>query len=287
MPYADINGTNIYYEDYGSGPTVILTPGGRVDTNGLRPMAALISAHCRVIIHDRRNCGRSDVNISGDLSEQHIWAEEMAGLLQQLDTGPVFAAGGSAGSRTSMTLAVRHPELVSGLFIWEVSGGPRSAEIMSPGYYGQYIEAATNGGMEAVCDTDFFSQRIKDNPNNKTRLLSMEVESFVSVMQRWRDSFSRPNPVGDLTESEVKSIHCPTFIFAGNVPDEVHHISAAENANRLISDSEIRPSAWTNEEWQIIGQHDDTFPGIAATNRYHMKATVYASDLLDFICRCK
>ena len=287
MPYADINGTNIYYEDYGSGPTVILTPGGRVDTNGLRPMAALISAHCRVIIHDRRNCGRSDVNISGDLSEQHIWAEEMAGLLQQLDTGPVFAAGGSAGSRTSMTLAARHPELVSGLFIWEVSGGPRSAEIMSPGYYGQYIEAAANGGMEAVCDTDFFTQRIKDNPNNKTRLLSMEVETFVSVMQRWQDSFSRPNPIGDLTESEVKSIHCPTFIFAGNVPDEVHHISAAENANRLISDSEIRPSAWTNEEWQIIGQHDDTFPGIAATNRYHMKATVYASDLLDFISRCK
>ena len=287
MPYADINGTNIYYEDYGSGPTVILTPGGRVDTNGLRPIAALISTHCRVILHDRRNCGRSDVNISGDLSEQHIWAEEMAGLLQHLNTGPVFAAGGSAGSRTSMTLAVRHPELVSGLFIWEVSGGPRSAEIMSPGYYGQYIDAATNGGMEAVCNTEFFSQRIKDNHNNKSLLLSMEVESFVSVMQRWQDSFSRPNPVGDLTESEVKSIHCPTFIFAGNVPDEVHHVSAAENANRLISDSEIHPSAWTNEEWQIIGQHDDTFPGIAATNRYHMKATVYASDLLDFISRCK
>ena len=287
MPYADINGTNIYYEDYGSGPTVILTPGGRVDTNGLRPIAALISTHCRVILHDRRNCGRSDVNISGDLSEQHIWAEEMAGLLQHLNTGPVFAAGGSAGSRTSMTLAVRHPELVSGLFIWEVSGGPRSAEIMSPGYYGQYIDAATNGGMEAVCNTEFFSQRIKDNHNNKSLLLSMEVESFISVMQRWQDSFSRPNPVGDLTESEVKSIHCPTFIFAGNVPDEVHHVSAAENANRLISDSEIHPSAWTNEEWQIIGQHDDTFPGIAATNRYHMKATVYASDLLDFISRCK
>ena len=286
MPYADINGTNLYYEDYGSGPPVILTPGGRVDTNGLRPLAALISERCRVIIHDRRNCGRSDVNISGELSEQHIWAEEMAGLLQHLNTGPAFAAGGSAGSRTSMTLAIRHPELVSGLFIWEVSGGPRSAEIMSPGYYGQYIEAAVNGGMQAVCDTEFFSQRIRDNPDNEAHLLSMEVENFVSVMQRWQDSFSRPNPVGDLTESEVKSIQCPTFIFAGNVPDEVHHISAAENANRLISNSEIRPSVWTNEEWKIIGQHDNTFPGIAATNRYHMKATVYASDLLAFISRC-
>ena len=83
-----------------------------------------------------------------------------------------------------------------------------------------------------------------------------------------------------------QSIQCPTFIFAGNVHDEVHQVSAAENTNRLVSNSEIRPSAWTTEEWKIIGQHDNTFPGIAATNRYHMKATVYASDLLDFISRC-
>ena len=72
MPYANIDGVNLYYEDYGAGPAVMLTPGGRVDHNGLRPMAALLSPHCRVIIHDRRNCGKSDVVIGGELSEQHI-----------------------------------------------------------------------------------------------------------------------------------------------------------------------------------------------------------------------
>ena len=159
MPYANINGTSLYYEEYGQGPAVILTPGGRVDCNGLRPMAALLSPHCRVIIHDRRNCGRSDVVIGGDLSEQHHWAEEMAGLLQQIGAAPAYAAGGSAGSRTSMTLAIRHPEVVKGLFIWEVSGGPRSAELMAPGYYGQYIEAAENGGMAAVAETEFWPGR--------------------------------------------------------------------------------------------------------------------------------
>ena len=285
MPYAKVNGTNLYYEDYGEGPAVILTPGGRVDCNGLRPMAALLSPHCRVIIHDRRNCGRSDVVIGGELSEQHLWAEEMAGLLQQIDAVPAYAAGGSAGSRTSMTLAVRHPELVKGLFIWEVSGGPRSAELMSPGYYGQYIEAAENGGMAAVAETVFFAQRIKDNPANEARLLSMDVTEFLSVMRRWQASFSRPNPVGDLTEEEIKTIKCPLFMFAGNTPDEVHHVLAAENAHRLVPNSEIRPSAWTHEEWDVIGQHDHTFPGIAATNRYHMKATVYAAELLKFIAK--
>ena len=63
MPYVNVHGVNLYYEEYGKGPAVILTPGGRVDRNGLRPMAALLSPKCRVILHDRRNCGRSDVVI--------------------------------------------------------------------------------------------------------------------------------------------------------------------------------------------------------------------------------
>ena len=142
MPYANVNGTNLYYEEYGAGPAVVLTPGGRNDTNGLRPIAALLSPHCRVILHDRRNCGKSDIVIGGELSEQHAWGEEMAGLLKQIGAAPAYLIGGSAGSRTSITVAVRHPEVVKGIYVWEVSGGPISGMSMSPGYYGQYIDAA-------------------------------------------------------------------------------------------------------------------------------------------------
>ena len=56
-----------------------------------------LSSQCRVIIHDRRNCGKSDMVIGGELSEQHIWAEEMAALLKYLDAAPAYVAGGSAG----------------------------------------------------------------------------------------------------------------------------------------------------------------------------------------------
>ena len=285
MPYVNVNGVNLFYEEYGKGPTVILTPGGRVDREGLRPIAALLSSKCRVILHDRRNCGRSDVVIGGELSEQHLWAEEMAGLLQQIDAAPAYAVGGSAGSRTSLTLTVRHPEVVKGVFIWEVSGGPKSAEATSPNYYGQFIDAAEQGGMAAVVETEFFAQRIKDNPANRERLLAMDPAEFCSVMGRWRASYSVPNPVSDLTEEQLASIRCPVVMFRGNTPDEVHHVSAAEAAHRLIPNSELRPSAWTHEEWDIIGQHDHTFPGIAATNRYHMKATFYAAQLLEFIAK--
>ena len=180
---------------------------------------------------------------------------------------------------------VRHPEAVKGVFIWEVSGGPRSAELMAPGYYGQYIEAAELGGMAAVAETEFFAQRIKDNPANRERLVSQDVHQFCTVMRRWQAAFSMPNPVGDLTEEQLTSIQCPVVLFEGNTPDEVHHQSAAESAHRLIRHSELRPSAWTHEEWDVVGQHDHTFPGIAATNRYSMKAPFYAAQLLEFIAR--
>ena len=289
MPYANVRGTNLYYEEYGSGPTVILTPGGRNDTNGLRPIAALLSSKCRVILHDRRNCGKSDIvidcNADCELSEQHHWGEEMADLLLHLGAAPAYAVGGSAGSRTSLTLTVRRPEVVKGVFIWEVSGGPNSAAATSPNYYGQFIDAAEQGGMAAVAETEYFAQRIKDNPANEEKLLSMDPSEFIAVMSRWRAAYSVPNPVSDLTEAQLAGISCPVVMFEGNTPDEVHHVSAAESAHRLIPNSELRPSAWTHEEWDIIGQHDHTFPGIAATNRYHMKATFYAAQLLEFIAK--
>ncbi len=285
MPYFNIDGVNLYYEEHGFGPAVILTPGGRNDSNALRPLAALLSSRCRVILHDRCNCGRSDVVIGGELSEQHLWAEHMAGLLSHLDATPAYVAGGSAGSRTSLTLAVRHPEVVRGVFVWEVSGGPRSAEFTAPNYYGQFIDAAQKGGMAAVAETEFFAQRIQDNPSNRDKLLSMPTVEFIAVMQRWQAAYSAPNPVSDLTEEQLKSLTCPIVLFEGNSPDEVHHKSAAESVHRLALNAELRPSAWTQAEWDVIGQHEQTFPGIAATHRYAMKATFYAAQLLEFIDR--
>src|SRR2546425_10760043 len=80
MPYVNVHGVNLYYEEHGTGPAVILTPGGRVDRNGLRPIAALLSPRCRVILHDRRNCGRSDVVIGGEPSVKALVGGGRAGL---------------------------------------------------------------------------------------------------------------------------------------------------------------------------------------------------------------
>jgi pimeloyl-ACP methyl ester carboxylesterase len=84
MPFAKIRGVNINYEIVGkSGPWVALVPGGRRDISGVKLLAQDIADKgYRVMLHDRRNCGLSDVVIDGDASEYEIWADDLYELLR-------------------------------------------------------------------------------------------------------------------------------------------------------------------------------------------------------------
>jgi pimeloyl-ACP methyl ester carboxylesterase len=92
MPLANVRGVNINYKILGDdGPWVTLSPGGRRDLSGVEPLAARLADHgYRVLIHDRRNCGASDVVIEGDDSEYEIWADDLHVLLSQLGGIPAF-----------------------------------------------------------------------------------------------------------------------------------------------------------------------------------------------------
>lgn len=71
MPNATVRGASIRYEVLGErGAWVARTP-GRAQCNGLHtaPRASPADAGFRVLIHDRRNCGGSDVLLEGELAE--------------------------------------------------------------------------------------------------------------------------------------------------------------------------------------------------------------------------
>ena len=79
MPVANVRGANINYEVLGThGPWVALSPGGRRALDNVKPLAQhMADRGYRVLIHDRRNCGVSDLVIGGDKSEYEIWADDL------------------------------------------------------------------------------------------------------------------------------------------------------------------------------------------------------------------
>jgi len=137
-------------------------------------------------------------------------------------------------------LALRHPEAVRGLLLWWVTGGDVASTHLGHAYYGQFIEAAEKGGMEAVCQTDYFAARIDSNPYGRTYLLKLNPLDFIDTMSSWRDFFIEGArlPVIGASEKELESINLPACIVPGN--DAVHPQSRGEDLHRLLSQSEIR-----------------------------------------------
>ena len=241
MPLAKVRGVNINYKIIGNnGPWVALSPGGRRDISGIELLAGKVTATgYRVVVFDRRNCGASDVVIDGEDSEYEIWADDVHELLRQLGALPAFIGGSSSGCRTALLFALRHPDAVRALLLWRVTGGRFACERLAQEYYGQFIEAAKQGGMAAVCEMEHWKERIAARPENREALMKMEPARFIEVMSRWREYFLRGAdlPVIGATEAELKSIRVPACIIPGN--DLTHGRQTGENLGRLLQKSEV------------------------------------------------
>ena len=243
MPLAKVRGVTLHYEVLGSkGPWVALSPGGRRAIEGVESLARrMAQAGYRVLVHDRRNCGASDVAIEGTGSEFEIWADDLHELLKQLGGLPAWIGGSSSGCRMALLFAMRHPRATRGMLLWRVTGGGAAAKRLAQRYYGQYIPIARQGGMAAICATEEFSERIQERPANRERLMKMDPARFIEVMDNWHRNLiaGADQPVIGASEAELKAVTAPACIVPGN--DLSHLRTVAENLGRLLPDAEVHP----------------------------------------------
>jgi pimeloyl-ACP methyl ester carboxylesterase len=179
------------------------------------------------------------VVIDGAESEYEIWADDIHELLRQLGALPVVVGGSSSGCRTALLFALRHPDAVSALLLWRVTGGRFACERLAEEYYGQFITAAKAGGMAAVCEMEHWKERIEARPENREALMRMKPERFIEVMSHWREYFLKGAdlPVIGATEQDLQSIKVPACVVPGN--DNTHGRQTGENLGRLIAKSEV------------------------------------------------
>lgn len=226
MPRASIDGAEIQYETLGkSGPWCILNPGGRFDLNGARQHAQwLVAGGFRAIIYDRRNTGASDVWIGPEASEDERFSHDMAELLRRCGGEAAFVIGAGGGNRPTIDFALRFPERTLGCICVFPSGGAHAAETLADLYYGQFARAAEAGGMEAVCATAYYADRIAANPRNHQLLLAMDRHAFIAAMRRWADLMraSADWPTTGFTAAMLGQMQVPALVFPGLRDDNIH-----------------------------------------------------------------
>jgi len=254
MPVSNIRGVNVNWQVIGErGPWLMATTGGRRGHDEFIPLAQKIAKHgFRVMLHDRRNTGASDLWIEGDEGEEAMWLGDMYELMRSHDALPAFFSGSSAGARTSMRFYLRYPQAVRGLLLLRVTGGAFAAGRLPEQYYGQFIRAAKEGGMAAVCAMDAWKERFKENPRGRDYLARLPAEKFIKVFTRWNEIFvaGANHPVMGVTEQELHSIKVPTIIIPGN--DQTHSSVSGLTAHRLIAGSELHRLPITDQEVPLI-----------------------------------
>jgi pimeloyl-ACP methyl ester carboxylesterase len=254
MPTANVDGVKIAYEIVGtSGPVVAMVPGGRRGAAEMKPFAEKIAAGgFRVLLHDRRNTGASDMLLDDSDTEEMTWADEWHALLKQLGFVPAFISGSSSGARTAINFALRHPEAVRALLLLRVTGGPFAAKRLPQNYYQVFIDAARSGGMAAVCATDRFKEYIGTNPKVRDQLMAMDPERFIEIQIRLKEKFlaGADLPVMGVTEAELGSIRVPTLVVPGN--DNTHSSKSGRIAHQMIKGSELHELPITDKDVDLI-----------------------------------
>jgi pimeloyl-ACP methyl ester carboxylesterase len=256
----EINGGIVVYELVGpdDGEVVVLTPGGRFskDYGGVHELAyALADGGKRVLLWDRPNCGRSDIQLYGK-SESHMRAETMGTLLKKLGIEQVVSAGGSGGARDSIVFTIMYPELVTKLAVWHIVGGVYSQLSLAGVYNLNELRAVRSGGIEAVMKmggpAGSWADLVAVNPRNAARLEALGAEEFERVMNRWMEAFvPKPTePIPGVADSEIQQINVPTLIVRGGAGDYDHPKRTSLEVYSLIKGARLIEPPWPEDAWE-------------------------------------
>ena len=115
-----VPGATIYYEVRGSGPVLLMMPGGPADAGAFRNIAGPLASDYTVVTYDPR--GLSHSPLEGTLNDERIveiFADDVHRLLIATTKAPAFVFASSGGATISLELVARHPEEVRTLVAHE------------------------------------------------------------------------------------------------------------------------------------------------------------------------
>ncbi len=108
-----VPGASIYYEVRGSGPVLLMMPGGPADAGAFRRIAGYLDPYYTVVTYDPRGLSHStlDAPINDERIVQ-IFADDAHRLLTATAKEPAFVFASSGGATISLELTARHPEQI-------------------------------------------------------------------------------------------------------------------------------------------------------------------------------
>lgn len=123
MPFAPINGIQLYYESHGSGPTLVLAHGAGGNHLSWWQQVPYFSRNFRCITFDHRAFGRSLDGEGEARRGRTAFHEDLRELLDHLGISDVRIVAQSMGGRTGVGFSLRNPGRCRALVLAGTTGG--------------------------------------------------------------------------------------------------------------------------------------------------------------------
>ena len=243
---AEANGTRLYYEIRGSGPSVLLVPGAFGDAGVFTKTAEQLADEFTVITYDRRGNSRSPRPAdwsSTTLAEQ---AADAAALLRGLHAEPAAAFGTSGGAEVVLELLIRDPGVLRGAIVHEpplMGLLPNGSELGA--MFEQIVgDALAQGGIRGATEL-FLGMNMGSElfdalePSLRARILA-DGEVFFGAELKAMANYTPA--AGDLA-----GIKLPVFLAAGSDdrPQELKYlVQASEWVSRTLGVDLVRFPGW-------------------------------------------
>lgn len=150
MPVASLNGVDLYVEDHGEGPALVLNHGGGLThVDFFQQVPFFVEQGYRCVTFDQRGHGRSGQAEPGSSAAERaaaqgldVFAHDTLAVMDHLGVDTAVVVGMSMGGWNASRLALTHPDRVSAMVMIGSSFGlPTAAQQRWAGWMIEQIEA--------------------------------------------------------------------------------------------------------------------------------------------------
>jgi pimeloyl-ACP methyl ester carboxylesterase len=226
----EVEGLRVHYEDYGTGPNVLVFVHGiLLDSQMNRRLASdLVAAGNRVVLLDLPGHGQSDKPRHASAHRIDSYAHYVVALLDELGIDQAVIGGVSLGANVSLQVAAQAPERVKGLLIempvleWAVPG---AALVFLPMLLGVHYAAPV---ARAVAWLAKRLPRTKIGPvDSVVKTLTLDPEETTAVLHGMLAGPITP------TYEERHAITAPALVI-GHKIDFIHPFTDADHLTRQL-----------------------------------------------------
>ncbi len=123
MPFASVNGIELYYESHGEGPAVVFAHGAGGNSLSWWQQVPFFARRFRCITFDHRAFGRSRDGDGEAQLGRRGFHDDLRGLLDHLGIAEARVVAQSMGGRTAVGFALRNPGRCRGIVFAGTTGG--------------------------------------------------------------------------------------------------------------------------------------------------------------------